>query len=203
MDRQAGLPGQLLRRAVGRGVMLVALTASALPGQPDSTRGLRTIGHLPTATFYKIHTHNRSILYGRILGISRDSFRLTSGRAARSDTSAALRDITAVWFRHGSEGGKGLLIGTGIGVGLGLLLGSRDAGGPGRRPDPPRDAPGLRRGAQRHPRGDEHRSLYQDSMALDWSVPWPPCRCLSAQCCSGEATRQHFRDVDCRHLRST
>ena len=109
--------------------MLVALTASALAGQPDSARGLQTIGHLPTTTFYKIHTHNRSILYGRILGISRDSFRLTSGGAARSDTSAALRDITAVWFRHGSEGGKGLLIGTGIGVGLGLLLGSRDAGG--------------------------------------------------------------------------
>jgi hypothetical protein len=128
MDRAGGHCEHPRWVAVARGVMLVIVSASALAGQADSTRGLRTIRNLSETTRYRIHTRTPSILFGRIAGVSRESLTLTSETAAQRSTSVALRDITAVWFRHGTEGGKGFVLGTGIGVGLGLLIGTGEGG---------------------------------------------------------------------------
>ena len=106
-----------------------------LSAQQDSARGLQTLRNLSATTLYRVQTGNKSILLGRFADSARDTIVLTPASNPRGRTPIAVRDIISIRYRNGNQGAKGFLLGTGIGVALGLVLGSGieagDIGSPG------------------------------------------------------------------------
>ena len=128
MRRVRELGGFIQSSRLRAAFLFLLVAPGHLSSQVDTAPTPYTLQNLPTAATLHVHTFSRSIVFGNYLRASADSLFLTGSPGGTTRETIALRNITAVWFRHGSKAAQGFLLGAGIGLGCGLILGYSGGG---------------------------------------------------------------------------
>lgn len=111
---------QRVAKASALGTLFAAvLSARPLLAQADSTPGLRMLSTLPAPTVYRVYRPGWSMMTGRFVRAAADSLIFLS--QAR-DLSIPSSQISAIWFRQGTNSGRGFLLGAGLGIAAGLVI---------------------------------------------------------------------------------
>src|SRR5204863_4689923 len=105
--------GRVIQASHVRVALLVMVVAPGhLVSQVDTASARYTLHNLPPEAALRVHTHNRSILFGTFLRASGDSLFLAGPLGAGTGQTIPLRNIVALWFRQGSRAMPGFLLGT-------------------------------------------------------------------------------------------
>lgn len=102
--------------------LTLLIATSSVHSQTDPNTRYPALTTLPAFSEVRFETRRQSIVFGRYLRTSRDTVLITTSGEARAERALALKDITRAWFHNGSQVGKGMILGAGIGVATGLVL---------------------------------------------------------------------------------
>lgn len=101
---------------------LLVFTPAWLVGQTDSVHLAFAFRDVPLDTHLRIRLKAGRLLLGTYHGTNKESILLHDRWVGTGRRDVPVADITTVWAHRGTQVGKGVLLGAGIGVGTGLLI---------------------------------------------------------------------------------